>query len=131
MYFAGDPAYPWHHRLLLLRVEGSRWIVATPTLDLEVTDLQEAEDLVTLQRDGEFPAACVPRCSFNAIGDGNSPSFGLGLVSWPMCWAWLLLPQRETKLPGTSPIPRTRILAKLSGQSYFWGAEPSCEEVGH
>ena len=70
LFFSGDPV-PWHHRILMEHIQGSRWIVVTPTLDIEVTDLAEAEDVRPLERYGEMPPACRPLFSFEAIQRGE------------------------------------------------------------
>lgn len=44
LYFSADWV-AWHHRILPVRVAQARWLVATPSLDIEVTDLDSAEDL--------------------------------------------------------------------------------------
>jgi hypothetical protein len=66
IYYELDPV-PWHHRILMERVSGARWIVVTPTFAIEVTDLSEAEDVRTLERYGEMPAECRPLFSFEPI----------------------------------------------------------------
>ena len=50
-----DPPFPAHHRILLLPMGGSRWIVATPTLDIYMVDLAEC-DSAPLARASQFPA---------------------------------------------------------------------------
>ena len=50
--FFDDPAFPAHHRILLLPMGGSRWIVATPTMDIYMVDL-----------DGNQVAGTRPRTS--------------------------------------------------------------------
>ena len=70
LYFSGDPV-PWHHRILMERISGSKWIVATPTLDIEIVDLAEAEDVRPLERFGEMPALCRPLFSFEVIERGE------------------------------------------------------------
>ena len=49
-----DPAFHWHHRLLLVQLEGSQWIVATPDLSTEVVNLADHR-VVTLPRAGAWP----------------------------------------------------------------------------
>jgi hypothetical protein len=51
-----DPNFTWHHRILLCHLEGSKWIIATPTKSLQVLDLS-AHRLVILARNAPFPAA--------------------------------------------------------------------------
>lgn len=57
VYYSGDRV-PWHHRLLFERVAGSRWVVASPTMDAQIEDLGESEDLRPLGRDEELPDDC-------------------------------------------------------------------------
>ena len=66
LYFAGD-AVPWHHRILMERVSGSRWIVVTPTFDLEVVYLAEAEDVRPIERNSYMPEACRPVFAFEPV----------------------------------------------------------------
>eukprot|EP00971_Amphidinium_carterae_P330408 6463420-Amphidinium_carterae.1 len=53
--FFADANYSWHHRLLLCRVEGSKWIAASPGLDIEVLDLG-SHRVLTVERHSPFPA---------------------------------------------------------------------------
>ena len=64
--FIGD-AIPWHHRILMVRISGSRWIVITPTFDIEVTDLAEVDDVRPVERNSAMPEACRPVFSFEPI----------------------------------------------------------------
>lgn len=57
--FAGDRV-PWHHRLLMERISGSRWLVVTPTLELEISNLDQVDDLVPLERGAVMPSRCRP-----------------------------------------------------------------------
>ena len=77
MYFADDPVYKWHHRVLLMRVEGGKWIVVTPTGDIEVTNLAEAEDLVTLSRNAGFPPHCANYFGFGLAADADWSGYRL------------------------------------------------------
>ena len=40
-FFDDEDGFFWHHRLLLQRLDGARWVVATPTLDIETVDLSQ------------------------------------------------------------------------------------------
>ena len=71
LYFEGDLATPWHHRILMERIGGSRWIVVTPTFDIEVVDLTEAEDLRPVDRDALLPVACRPCFSFEPVDNAE------------------------------------------------------------
>jgi hypothetical protein len=53
--FADDPNYSWHHRILLAKLDGGRWIVLTPDGDVEVADLS-AHRVVPLTRGKAVPA---------------------------------------------------------------------------
>lgn len=66
VFFEDDPV-PWHPRLLTERLEGGCWRVATPTLDLEVTNLAEAEDVRPFDRGSLLPDACRPALNFDAV----------------------------------------------------------------
>ena len=52
-FFEDD--FNWHHRVLLIQIAGTRWVVATPDLDVEVTDLS-THRVLPLQRASAFPA---------------------------------------------------------------------------
>ena len=54
-FFEDDPILQWHHRILLRRLSGAEWVVATPDGDIEYLDLQGAR-ILALPR-----AAPVPR----------------------------------------------------------------------
>ena len=58
VFYEGDDVHPWHHRILLRRLEGSSWIVATPTHDAFQEDLGEAEDFRILVSGEAFPRDC-------------------------------------------------------------------------
>ena len=67
VWFEEDVGCPWHHRLLMVRIEGAKWIVVTPTMDIQVADLNEAEDVVPVERDSEIPKSCRPVFSFEPL----------------------------------------------------------------
>ena len=64
----GYPAdrFPYHHRILLIRVSEGVWIVATPTLDVFQTDLRN-EDVVPLGRNSSFPLDVRPIFAFEVL----------------------------------------------------------------
>jgi hypothetical protein len=49
-----NDAIPWHHRVLLFRIEGSKWVVLTPDGDIQVIDLK-SRDLRALSRNSPIP----------------------------------------------------------------------------
>jgi hypothetical protein len=53
-YFDDDEGYCWHGRLLLSRLSGPRWIVATPDLDVQVADLS-LHRVLPVGRGGRYP----------------------------------------------------------------------------
>ena len=53
--FPDDPNYSWHHRVLLSKLDGGRWVVLTPDGDVEVSDLS-AHRVVPLTRGKAVPA---------------------------------------------------------------------------
>ena len=63
--FEGD-VYEEHHRVFLYNVEGPRWLVATPTLDIYVINALEA-DLTPLTRDSAFPVQGRPIFAFDTL----------------------------------------------------------------
>eukprot|EP00959_Pyramimonas_sp_CCMP1952_P375206 7858193-Pyramimonas_sp.AAC.1 len=36
--YENDPNFTWHHRILLVRISAGRWVVLTPTHDLQILD---------------------------------------------------------------------------------------------
>lgn len=64
--FAAD-ALPWHHRILVERLDRGRWIGITPTHDIEVVDLGEREDVRPLERASPLPESCRPVFSFEGM----------------------------------------------------------------
>ena len=62
IFFAADQ-YRWHMRVLVVRIAGARWIVCTPTWDIEVVDFAD-ETLVPLRRAAAFPADARPAFVF-------------------------------------------------------------------
>ncbi|CAE7204167.1 unnamed protein product [Symbiodinium sp. CCMP2592] len=56
VHYPGDPGgFDWHHRVLLHRIEGGRWITLTPDLELQRHDLSVQNHRV-LDRAAPFPA---------------------------------------------------------------------------
>ncbi|CAE7356621.1 unnamed protein product [Symbiodinium sp. CCMP2592] len=56
VHYPGDPGgFDWHHRVLLHRIEGGRWITLTPDLELQRHDLSIQNHRV-LDRAAPFPA---------------------------------------------------------------------------
>lgn len=66
LLFSAD-AVPWHHRILVERLDSGRWIIVTPTHDIEVADLAEAEDVKPLERASPLPESCRPVFSFEEM----------------------------------------------------------------
>eukprot|EP00971_Amphidinium_carterae_P083629 1655496-Amphidinium_carterae.1 len=61
----------WHHRLLLCRVEGAKWIAGSPDLDIEVLDLS-THRVLTVERLSAFPArAQGDAYVFDALEEGE------------------------------------------------------------
>ena len=54
---------PYHHRILVRRLEGSRWIWITPDYDVQVVDVSSV-DLYSMGRAERFPDDCRPAYSF-------------------------------------------------------------------
>ena len=56
VHYPGDPGgFDWHHRVLLHRIEGGRWITLTPDLELQRHDLSVQNHRV-LDRAAPYPA---------------------------------------------------------------------------
>jgi hypothetical protein len=56
----------WHHRVLLVRIEGARWVVLTPDSDLVVIDLAVPRHTI-LDRNAAFPHAAAQVYAFDPI----------------------------------------------------------------
>ena len=65
-YYEDDPHFEWHHRLLLISLGGSRWLVATPTLDVHQEDF-DGVPIRALARQSRFPLECRPAFAFGAM----------------------------------------------------------------
>ena len=52
--FYDEEEFTWHHRLLLVQVDGSKWVVSTPDHDVEVVNLADHK-VVTLEKAALFP----------------------------------------------------------------------------
>lgn len=67
-FFPQDPI-PYHHRVLLRQVQGSRWVVLMPDLDLEIEDLSEYT-VRALGRAAPFPSGFGQVYAFDPVDDG-------------------------------------------------------------
>ena len=56
-----DPNFTWHHRVLLVRIASGRWVVLTPTGDLQVFDTATVR-FEPLARGRPFPERCRDDC---------------------------------------------------------------------
>jgi hypothetical protein len=72
VHFPAD-AMLWHHRLLMVRVSGAKWIVATPTQTVEQIDLT-TERVAPLERNCPFPRDDRPYFGFGDLTDGELDS---------------------------------------------------------
>jgi hypothetical protein len=61
VYFEGDANYQWHHRLALRRLKDSTWILLTPDMDLQVTDLA-AVRIIALAKNSVIPTDVIGNC---------------------------------------------------------------------
>jgi hypothetical protein len=59
-----DDHFGFHHRLLVTHLGGARWLVCTPTWDVQQVDFAD-EDIVPLGRAGPFPLAGRPFFAFS------------------------------------------------------------------
>ena len=57
-----DDPLPYHHRILVHRIRGSRWVVATPTA---------RDDIDSVDAFSEFPAACLPIFGISPISQNE------------------------------------------------------------
>ena len=69
VYFIGDQV-PYHHRVLIAQVEGSRWIVLTPDFELEAVDLS-TYSLRAVARATPFPTGIGQIYSFDVPIDAT------------------------------------------------------------
>ena len=60
-FFENDPNLQWHHRVLLRRLTGAEWIIATPDGDIEYLDLGGAR-ILALPRNSPVPAQVRGNC---------------------------------------------------------------------
>ena len=58
-YEEDEDGFYWHHRVLLKRISGPKWVALTPDQDLETVDLAELHHIV-LERNADFPRAQRP-----------------------------------------------------------------------
>jgi hypothetical protein len=58
-YEEDEDGFYWHHRVLLKRIGGPKWVALTPDQDLETIDLNEMHHIV-LERNADFPRAQRP-----------------------------------------------------------------------
>ena len=57
-YFDDDAGFYWHHRVLFLKGDGSRWVVGTPDGDVSSLDMG-LHRIIPLERGERIPAAVV------------------------------------------------------------------------
>eukprot|EP00435_Cladocopium_sp_Y103_P014337 s2772_g3.t1 len=61
-HYPGDPnGLNYHHRLLVHKIGGGRWVCLSPDLELAVEDLNQRRHIV-LGRNAEFPAHLIHEC---------------------------------------------------------------------
>ena len=63
----------WHHRILLVRISGAKWIVATPTQTVEQIDLT-TERVAPPERNLPFPRDEGPYFCFGDLADAELDS---------------------------------------------------------
>ena len=78
VWFGDDPRLQWHHRVLLRRIRESTWVVASPELELSVSDLAE-EELLPFARASPVPAAAVGNAHlFRELGEAELDALHAG-----------------------------------------------------
>ena len=81
-----DDGFYWHHRILVKRISGPKWVGLTPDFDMEVIDLSTTAHKV-LDRLGPFPRAQEPYVyCFDPISQERVNSFKPRAVT--MCSVW-------------------------------------------
>jgi hypothetical protein len=69
IYFEGDANFQWHHRVALRRLKDSTWILLTPDLEIQVTDLG-AVRIIALAKNSSVPADVMGNCyMFDALSE--------------------------------------------------------------
>ena len=56
-----DPAFTWHHRVLLRRLTGATWVVLTPDEEVQVEDLSH-HSVIAMARNSPVPADVGDDC---------------------------------------------------------------------
>ena len=70
-----DPNFQWHHRVLLVQLEGPRWIVVTPDGSVQVLDLSEHR-VIPVRRHAAFPDSVRGNVYiFDPFEDGEEESY--------------------------------------------------------
>ena len=70
--FFNDEEFHWHGRLPLIQAGGSKWITATPDLDVEITELAYHR-VVPLQRNSTVPPRIVGNYyNFDPLREGEN-----------------------------------------------------------
>ena len=67
--YEGD-AIPWRHRVLLVQIDGAKWIWGTPDLEVQSSDLAGLT-IRALARASPFPNDCAPVYAFDNPIDGR------------------------------------------------------------
>ena len=65
VYYENDDI-PWHHRILLARIQGTQWVWLTPDWEVQAVDLQDPEGphLRTIRKAAPIPTECAPSYLF-------------------------------------------------------------------
>lgn len=59
--YSHDKEFTFHHRILLYRITGARWVTLTPDFEFAVRNFDE-DDIVVLERGCEFPEEVRSSC---------------------------------------------------------------------
>lgn len=126
VYDEGDQV-PWHARILLVRAGGSRWIWASPTLDMQCEDLAEVEDLRPLGtgRAQSHGLRATLRVRGGLGGGAAADAVGRRPLRRRLGGGDGLRCGRQRTPLGSSPIRRTTASARRSPPNPWQEVEPS------
>ena len=81
-----DEGFYWHHRILIRRVAGPRWVGLTPDFDLENIDLSTRNHKI-VERGGAFPQAQRPYVyAFDPVSQARVDSFKRSAALMATVW---------------------------------------------
>ena len=107
---AADPNFPYHHRVLLVRVRDAQWCVLTPDLNRHVEDLDQVEHYV------------IPRASRSPTYAVNAGQYHVDAIPAAVLKEHIRPAEQECALLGAD--------AALAGSLRWRFSEPGVENFG-